>query len=245
MQPPTKKRKLHLPPQISRRKSSSWTQWTPGRQDDRSLAAVLRVLVGVPFEHQLPVGLFDGRLKHISSGGWAALVFSRASSQKIPPKKKESQEYQNKDHLWFFWVVITSIFQTNMSHMCFVFPFLLHLPSGNLTVCYWKWPFILDFSIHHGGSTEFCGCLNCLPEPIFPQHPHHPSKRRPHPRGHLRAPGLRSNWRCPWRRRLEAVTHPMTPPDVRRCPNSPGLATLRRGFNIYGRVDLYAFCHRN
>ena len=26
------------------------------------------------------------------------------------------------------------------------------LPSGNLTVCYWTWPFIVDFPIKHGGS---------------------------------------------------------------------------------------------
>ena len=26
------------------------------------------------------------------------------------------------------------------------------LPSGNLTVCYWKWCFIVDFPIKHGGS---------------------------------------------------------------------------------------------
>jgi hypothetical protein len=26
----------------------------------------------------------------------------------------------------------------------------LYLPSGKLTVCYWKWPFIVDFPIEHG-----------------------------------------------------------------------------------------------
>ena len=30
--------------------------------------------------------------------------------------------------------------------------FLWDLPSGKLTVCYWTWPFIVDFPIKNGGS---------------------------------------------------------------------------------------------
>ena len=29
-------------------------------------------------------------------------------------------------------------------------PVLLYIPSGNLTVCYWKWPFIVNVPIKHG-----------------------------------------------------------------------------------------------
>ena len=31
--------------------------------------------------------------------------------------------------------------------------FVCYIPSGNLTVCYWKWPFIMDFSIKNSGCS--------------------------------------------------------------------------------------------
>ena len=32
----------------------------------------------------------------------------------------------------------------------------LKLPSGELTVCYWKWPFIVDFPIKNGDFPLLC-----------------------------------------------------------------------------------------
>ena len=40
-------------------------------------------------------------------------------------------------------------------------PKIGHLPSGKLTVCYWKWLFIVSFPIKNGGSV-------CLPEGTKP-----------------------------------------------------------------------------
>ena len=66
--------------------------------------------------------------------------------------------------LWFVGVELgisprMAIFREmliNQQNLGFLYPILRQtpkwIPSGKLTVCYWKWPFIVDLPIKHGDS---------------------------------------------------------------------------------------------
>ena len=99
-----------------------------------SRGAVLRVLVGVPFEHQLPVGLFDGRLTNIRldyrlSSGVVHVSFSPGFSPKnYHPQKKTTNIYQ-QDRTF-------TVYHSIFVHLCFI-------------IIYTIWLFNIAMENHH------------------------------------------------------------------------------------------------